>query len=215
MYHIYIYIYIYDPHGNIFIQKDEMAMGSVWGAIFRNFYVSALENKVFNTIKRPNSYLRYADNILLLINSTYESNTIQETFQNISVLNFTQEINISNKIPFLGVLIHTSNIGRFITFTFKKKSTNINPFTLDFQSENPFRYKRTIIKTLISWTKVLSSSRTMFLNELKDIKRTLINNGFPNYIVDTEIKQFLNKPDQPNIDNNLNHKQSINLYYKN
>ena len=39
-----------------------------------------------------------------------------------------------------------------------------------------------------------------------NIKQTLINNRFPNYIVDTEIKQFINKPEQPNIDNNLNHK---------
>ena len=77
--------------------------------------------------------------------------------------------------------------------------------TLNFQSECPFRSKRTIIKTLISRAKLLSSSRTIFLNELKNIKQTLINNGFPNYIADTEIKQFINKPEQHNIDNNLNH----------
>ena len=29
------------------------------------------------------------------------------------------------------------------------------------------------------------------------------------------MKQFINKLEPPNIDNNLNHKQSINLYYKN
>ena len=70
-----------------------------------NFYMSTLENKFFfYTINKPNFYLSYADNILLLTNSTYEINTIQETFQNNSVLNFTQ-ININNKIPFLGVLI--------------------------------------------------------------------------------------------------------------
>ena len=188
-------------------------MGSFLGPIFNNFYISALENKVFNTINKPNIYLRYADNILLT-NSTYEINTIQDTFQNNSVLNFTQEININNKIPFLGVLIDTSNNDRFITFTYKKP-TNINPCTLNFQSECSFRYKRMIIKTFISRAKLLSSSQTIFLNELKNIKRTLINNGFPTYIVDTEIKQFINKPEQPNIDNNQNHKQSINLYYKN
>ena len=82
-------------------------------------------------------------------------------------------------------------------------------------SECPFRYKRTIIKTLISRTKLPSSSRTIFLNELKNIKQTFINNGFPNNILDTEIEHFINKPEQPNVDNNLNDKQSINLYYKN
>ena len=34
------------------------------------------------------------------------------------------------------------------------------------------------------------------------------------YIVDTEIKYFINKTEH-DIDNILNHKQSINLYYKN
>ena len=87
-------------------------MGSVLGPIFSNYYMLALENKVFNTINKPNIYLRYADDILLLTNSSYEIKTIQETFQDNSVLNFTQEININNKIPFLGVLepIYNSSV---------------------------------------------------------------------------------------------------------
>ena len=96
-----------------------------------------------------------------------------------------------------------------------KKTTNIYPCTLNFQSECLFCYKRTIMKAIISRAKLQSSSRTVFLNELRNIKQTLFNNGFPNYIVDTEMKQFINKTDQHNIDNDLNHKQSINLYYKN
>ena len=52
------------------------------------------------------------------------------------------------------------------------------------------------MKKLISSAKLLSSSRTIFLNELENIKETHINYGFPNYIVDTEIKQFINKPEQ-------------------
>ena len=72
--------------------------------------------KVFNIINKPNIYLRYADDILLTITLM---KLIQETFQN-SFLNFTQEININIKIPFLGVLIDTSNNDRFITSTYKK-----------------------------------------------------------------------------------------------
>ena len=121
----------YHPFVNIFIQCDGIAMGSVLAPIFCNFYMSALENKFFNTINKPDIYLRYADNILLLTNSTDEISTIQEIFQNNSVLNFTQEISINNKIPFLGVLIDTSNIDRFITSTYKKP-TNINPCTFNF-----------------------------------------------------------------------------------
>ena len=73
---------VYDPRGNRFIQKDGIAMGSVLGPIFSNFSLSALENKVFNTINKPNIYLRYVHEILLLTNNTDEINTKQETYQN-------------------------------------------------------------------------------------------------------------------------------------
>ena len=47
------------------------------------------------------------------------------------------------------------------------------------------------------------------------MKQTLIDNGFPNYIVDTEIKHFIDKPEQHNIDNTRKHQQSVNLYNRN
>ena len=116
-------------------------MGSVLEPIFSNFYMSALENKVFNTINKPNIYLRYTDDILHLTKSTDEINTIQKTFQNNSVLNFIQEININNNIPFLGLLMNTSNIDRFTTSTYKKP-TNFNSCTLNSHSECPVVKKK-------------------------------------------------------------------------
>ena len=54
----------YDPHGNTSIQKDGIVMVSVLGPVFRYSYLSNLENKFFNTINKPDIYLRYVDNIL-------------------------------------------------------------------------------------------------------------------------------------------------------
>ena len=65
--------------------------------------------------------------------------------------------------------------------------------------------------------KQLSSSQTFFLNELRkllNIKQTFINNGFPNDIVDSEIKRFIYKFEQYNIDKTIPIKKSLNLYYK-
>ena len=112
----------YGPHGNIFTQNDGMVIWSILVPIFSHFYMSALENEVFNSINKHNVYLMYVDVILLFTNSPDKINTIQETFQNNYVLNFTQEININNKISFLGVLIDTNNIDRFITSKYKKKT---------------------------------------------------------------------------------------------
>ncbi len=57
--------------------------------------------------------------------------------------------------------------------------------------------------------KLLSSFWTIFLNELKNIKQTFINNGCPNNIIDTEIKHFIDKTEQHNIDNTLNNQQTF------
>ena len=116
-------VIFYDPHGNIYIQLDEIAMGSGLGPVFSNFYMLALENKVLNTINKPNIYLRYADDIPLLNNSTNEIKTIQEIFQNNFSLNFTQEININNKIPFLGVLTDTNNNDRILNKSWQQHPT--------------------------------------------------------------------------------------------
>ena len=120
------------------------------GSIFSNLYLSPLENKVFDTINKPDIDLRYADEILLLINCTDEIDLIQEIFQNDSVLNFTQEININNKIPFVGVLIETSNIDRFTTSAYKIYLPTLIPAPLISIVTAAFSYKRTLKKHLIS-----------------------------------------------------------------
>ena len=66
----------------------------------------------------------------------------------------------------------------------RKTPSNNNSCTLNFKSECPFRYKKAIINNLIFSAQLISSSKTIFYKELKIIKQTLINNGFPNSIVD-------------------------------
>ena len=61
-------------------------MGFVLGPIFSNFYMSNLENKIFNSIKKPFIDLRYFDNILILVNDINEINILQDTFQKIQFL---------------------------------------------------------------------------------------------------------------------------------
>ena len=88
----------------------------------------------------------------------------------------------NNKISFSYVLIDTNNTNNnnFTTSTLKKP-TNNNSCTLNFKSECPFRYKKAIINNLITCEKLISSSKIIFYKELKNIKQTLINNGFHNY----------------------------------
>ena len=65
-------------------------MESVLGLIFSNLYMSDLENKISNSIRKPSIYLRYVDDILILANDINEIN-IQDTFQKIQFLTLTRK----------------------------------------------------------------------------------------------------------------------------
>ena len=156
-----------------------------------------IENKISNSIKKLPLYLRYVNDILILANNINEINIQLDTFQKNSVPNFTHELNENNKISFLDVLIDTNNTNNFTTSTYKKPSSN-NSCTLNFKSECPFRYKKAIINNLISRAKLISSSKTIFHKEVENIKQALINNGFPNYIVDEQIKCMIKNINQQN-----------------
>ena len=130
-------------------------------------------------------------------NNINEINILQDIFQKSSVLNFTHELNKNNKISFLDVLIDTNKNNNFTTSTYKKPSSN-NSCTLNFKSECPFRYKKAIINNLISRAKLISSSKTIFYKEVENIKQALINNGFPNYIVNEQIKRMIKNVNQQN-----------------
>ena len=70
--------------------------------------------------------------------------------------------------------------------------------TLNFKSECPFRYKKATIHNVISCAKLISSSKTIFYKEVENIRQALVNNGFPNYIVDEQIKRMIKNVNQQN-----------------
>ena len=64
------------------------------------------------------------------------------------------------------------------------------PSTLKVNAPSNIK-KKAIINNLISHAKLISS-KTIFYKEIENIKWALINNGFPNYIVDEQIKCMTN-----------------------
>ena len=60
----------------------------------------------------------------------------------------------------------------------------------------PSDSRTAIIHNLISRAKLISSPNTTFYKEVQYIKQALINNGFPNYIVDEQIKRMIKNVNQ-------------------
>ena len=77
-------------------------MGSPLGVTFANFYMSHLENNILdnNPIIKPTTYCRYVDNIFVITKDTESLLVLKTEFERNSVLKFTHEPNINNKINF-------------------------------------------------------------------------------------------------------------------
>ncbi|XP_068247936.1 uncharacterized protein [Palaemon carinicauda] len=134
-------------HGHMYLQKDGVAMGSSLGVLFPDFYIGVVEERVFSQLEWPLAYFRYIDDIFVKATSTQAIENLRRTFEDNSVLHFTLENSIDSSLPFLHVLISSTNEG-FQT-TMYTKPTNLG-MCLNGKSECPTRYRASTIRAFVS-----------------------------------------------------------------
>ena len=184
----------YDIDGNMWIQIDGVTMGSPLGPTFANFFMSEVEHRALDNIdNKPNIYVRYIDDIFLLC---YEDtlNTLKNEMILISGLNFTFEVGVDNKIPFLNVLVEKQE-DRYKT-TVYRKPTDVGA-CMNANGDAPVQYKSSVIKGFLYRAKKLCSDHSDMILEIKRAKQILINNGYSNLEVEKEIKTFLGSLSKP------------------
>ena len=81
-------------NGDIYLQCDGVSMGNSLGPTFANYYMCHVENTVFEACPtlKPKLYVRYVDDIFLIVDSLNSLNNVKEAFEQNSVLNFTFEV---------------------------------------------------------------------------------------------------------------------------
>jgi len=200
-----------DPYGNMYVQCEGVSMGSALGPTFAEFYMCDLENRAFaeNPAIKPIIYARYVDDCFLFVRNTQGLAAVRDLFVSNSVLNFTFEMEVSNKLSFLDVLINRQ-IRNFET-TVHVKSTHSGD-CINFRSICPNRYKIGVVKTLLHRAYHICSNWQNFHLEVERIKQLLTNNNFPMHIIDDSIDKFLNKAMQ--CPSNDQQEQNINLFYE-
>lgn len=199
------------PDGQLYRQKEGVAMGSPLGPLFANFYMSNLEKKVLSDPKiAPSIYCRYVDDVFVDVDSVEHLRQIIDVMQQNSVLKFTYDLSVENKIPFLDVLVQCEG-GKFVT-TVYRKATDTGT-CLNAQSECPSRYKTSVIRSFIRRAEKYCSSWPDLHKEFNRIRQILVNNGYSNTEIDTEIRRHLDKSSgakKEGIQRN-----DITLYYRN
>ena len=171
-------------------QIDGVAMGSPLANIFVGYYEALL----FKRVNKPLMYYRYVDDTFAVFNDEDECN---EFFSHLNSLHpslrFTFEKECNRTLPFLDVLVE-KNDHEFVTSIYRKPT-----FTgqyIRWNSFCPMKRKTNLISTLVHRALVICSKSTL-QNELSNIRSILINNGYPEAIINTVMTKKMNQFRRP------------------
>ena len=177
------------PSGDMYLQTEGVAMGSPLGPTFANFYVGNLEQEIIpQCINKPILYCRYIDDIFLLVTNQNHIIELKQSFESKSVLKFTIENSINNKLPFLDVYIE--NLNNSLKTTVYRKATNTGT-CLNFYSQCCDRYKQSVITSYLNRAYKITTNWQDFHIEINHIKHMLVNNIYPNFFVDSTINNVI------------------------
>ena len=179
-------------NGEMFRQKDGVAMGSPLGPTLANIIMGYLEENYFRSNQNPLVYYRYVDDCFILFNNKEECDEMFTSFNRLHPsIKFTQETEVNNTLPFLDVLVERRN-GEFVTSVYRK-----NTFTgqyVNFQSYCTQKRKVNLIRTLCDRA-IKICSTTELDAEMNKISTILQENGFPEHLVKSTIKRRMqNEP---------------------
>ena len=132
-------------------------------------------------------------------------------FESNSVLTFTYELSRDDVLPFLDVLVERG-ANQYHTSVYRKP-TNTGQ-TLNANSECPSRYKTSVIRAFVKRAIRTCSTNKSMHEEFMRLKQLLVNNGYSNGDIDSEIQRQL---DTKYNDTNMQELQgtSHHLYYRN
>lgn len=198
------------PWGDLYKMINGCAMGCCLAPTMADFYMSHVEETVFSTwpTLRPKTYSRYVDDIFITVNNFYQILEIRDKMQQVSRLNFTYELEVKKKLPFLDVLVNRNSLS--LKTSVFVKPTNISD-TLNYNSVCCDNIKSATIRTTLNRSFYISSDWKTFIDDLPRIKQLLTNNNYPMKIIEHEIKKFI----EIKVKNNLvTRKKPINLFFQ-
>ena len=200
--------------GEMYTQVDGVAMGSPLGVLFADFYMGVIEERVFEQCQEPAMYCRYVDDIFIKAENQDIIENLRQKFEECSSLRFTCENSSNGKLPFLDVMLSQENRNQFVTHVYKKP-TNLG-LCLNGHSECPDRYKRSAINAYIRRALTHCSSWPATTKEIDDATQMLVNNGFSNKEITSQIRKTIDKWYlNQNQDNHNVPQEDIKVFYRN
>ncbi|CAF1474707.1 unnamed protein product [Rotaria sordida] len=192
-------------------QINGVAMGSPLAPIIAHLFMSNLEENIERYEgRKPEIYYRYVDDIFMIINGTQKDIVKFKKFMNKleKSIQFTVEVQVNNKLPFLDVMIEREN-ETLITYVYHKPTDT--GLYLKWVSNQPKQYKINLIKCLCKRAVRICSSEVLLKKELDYYKKVFLNNGYPLNVIKKSMRKFELKKNMNN--NTQQHANNIETIY--
>ena len=169
-------------------QIDGVTMASPLGPALANIFVGYQEAKLFNIAKRPLVYFRHVDDNFAVFNNEENCNTFLTHLNSLHPsLRITYKKESNHSLPFLDVLVERHD-SEFLTSVYRKPT-----FTgqyLRWSSFSPQKWKTNLIGTLV-YRAFMICSKSKLDPELGKIRSILLENGYPEHVINSAFKQKL------------------------
>lgn len=190
-------------------------MGNPLAPTLADFFMGHLESQMLTNLNQsgffPIFYCRYVDDTFCVFHQSTDSDKFLDHINSMhSNIAFTCEKVNDGVLPFLDVKIIQSE--KDINFTVYRKPTFTGRL-LNFKALVPKIWKRNTVISLIYRAYRLSSTWSLFHEEIINIRDILTYNNYPNWWLEKALKSFLNTVFNSNARHNHSENQSTNFHY--
>ena len=154
-------------------------MGSCISPVVANIFMEYVEHTAITTFHTPPRLcVRYVDDTFCIMKRSAADEFHQHLNSISSSIKFTVEHEQNNSISFLDVKVTRHKNNSSLATSIFKKRTHTDRY-LHFNSHHPKHQKLTVAKTFYNRIDTHISDNSERLQHSKDIKNTLLLNGFP------------------------------------
>ena len=179
-------------NGQLYLQKDGIAMGWLLGPVIAGIFMVELERNLLPTLSQYMiSWKQYVDDTVSYVKVDCIEHVLNALNSFHANITFTYEQECYGMISFLDVLIMRKN--NTIESTAYHKQTH-NDIYLHWESFTPEVWKHVTLKTLLFRAHTTGSNKELLEEEVKHLKHVFITiNGFPLWVVSQVINRVENE----------------------